>query len=139
MLNDEQGYVAYKGRTNTLVNYDPVKRVWMMRIVNDPDTFAVSRANLESLLMGREPLVCHHLASSVLQDLRSGPSTMTGTALERRAEQCCLSLTVMTISSPATVGSVWISVTGQERGEVRGAGRREEGGAVTTSTLQVQQ
>ena len=53
MLNDEQGYVAYKGRTNTLVNYDPVKRVWMMRIVNDPDTFAVSRANLESLLMGK--------------------------------------------------------------------------------------
>ena len=57
MLNDEQGYVAYKGRTNTLVNYDPVKRIWKMTIVNDPDTFAVSRANLESLLMGREPLV----------------------------------------------------------------------------------
>ena len=53
VLNDEQGYVAYKGRTSTLVNYDPVERVWLMRIVNDPDTFAVSRANLESLLMGR--------------------------------------------------------------------------------------
>ena len=54
MLNDEQGYVAYKGRTNTLVNYDPDNRVWKMKIVNDPDTFAVSRANLETLLMGRK-------------------------------------------------------------------------------------
>ena len=54
VLNDEQGYVAYKGRTNTLVNYDPDNRVWKMKIVNDPDTFAVCRANLETLLMGRK-------------------------------------------------------------------------------------
>ena len=54
VLNDEQGFVAYRGRTNTLINYDPVKRVWTMILVNDPDTFAVSRASLESLLMGIE-------------------------------------------------------------------------------------
>lgn len=46
--------MAYKGRTNTLVNYDPDNRVWKMKIVNDPDTFAYSRANLETLLMGRK-------------------------------------------------------------------------------------
>ena len=54
VFNDELGYVAYRGRTNTLINYDPVKRIWLMRIVNDPDTYAVSLASLESLLMGSE-------------------------------------------------------------------------------------
>ena len=56
VLNDDQGYVSYKGRTNTLITYDPVERIWTMRIVNDPDTFAVSRASLESLLMGGDCL-----------------------------------------------------------------------------------
>ena len=53
VLNDERGYLGYKGLRNTKVSYDPKKRLWRMYLVNNPNITAISNASFESLLMGR--------------------------------------------------------------------------------------
>ena len=53
VINDERGYVSYKGYRNTLVTYNPKSRQWTMKLVNNPKVWAVSNASMESLLMGK--------------------------------------------------------------------------------------
>ena len=52
VLNDQRGYVSYKGVKNTQVLYNPAQRHWEMRLVNNPEVWAVSNASIDSLLMG---------------------------------------------------------------------------------------
>ena len=51
--NDARGYVSYRGKTNTVVSYQPADRKWRMTLVNIPEVWAISNASIESLLMGR--------------------------------------------------------------------------------------
>lgn len=53
-MNDERGYVMYKGVRNTVVTYDPESKVWNMKIVNNPKVYAQTISPFENLLMGRE-------------------------------------------------------------------------------------
>ena len=53
VMNDETGYVSYKGVRNTKVTYNPAERQWVMKLVNNPNVWAVSNASMGSLLMGR--------------------------------------------------------------------------------------
>ena len=52
VLNDEAGYLGYKGVRNTKVLYDTKTRQWKMYLVNNPNITAVSNASMKSLLMG---------------------------------------------------------------------------------------
>ena len=52
VLNDERGYLGYKGLRNTKVSYNPKERQWKMYLVNNPNITAYSNASMESLLMG---------------------------------------------------------------------------------------
>ena len=62
VMNDERGYLGYKGLRNTRVSFDPDKRHWKMYLVNNPNITAVSNASMESLIMGN-----HHLVSIAIQ------------------------------------------------------------------------
>ena len=55
-MNDEQGYVMYRGVRNTVVTYDPEKKIWNMKIVNNPKVYAQSTSMFENLLMGKEQI-----------------------------------------------------------------------------------
>ena len=52
VLNDEDGYLGYKGLQSTKVSYNPKERQWKMYLVNNPNITAYSNASMESLLMG---------------------------------------------------------------------------------------
>ena len=52
VMNDDRGFLAYKGLRNTRVSYNPTTRIWKMYLVNNPNITAVSNASMESLLMG---------------------------------------------------------------------------------------
>ena len=53
VLNDDRGYVSYKGRTRTLVTYHPKERIWRMELVNNPTVWATSNASMASMVMGK--------------------------------------------------------------------------------------
>ena len=53
-MNDENGYIMFRGNRHTVVTYDQVNKIWNMRIVNNPDVFAKSKSLFENLLMGRD-------------------------------------------------------------------------------------
>ena len=52
VMNDERGYLGYKGLRNTRVSFNPEKRQWKMYLVNNPNITALSNASMESLIMG---------------------------------------------------------------------------------------
>ena len=51
VLNDERGYVSYRGRTRTLISYQPGERLWMMKLVNNPRVWAVTNVSMASMLL----------------------------------------------------------------------------------------
>ena len=53
-MNDEKGYIMFRGVRNTVVTYDPENRIWTMEIVNNPNVFAKSSSLFENLLIGAE-------------------------------------------------------------------------------------
>ena len=68
VMNDEQGYIMFKGIRHTVITYDPETRLWTMKIVNRPDIYATTDTIFESLLMGMFEFVKfninNHLARS---------------------------------------------------------------------------
>ena len=54
VMNDETGYVMFKGKKHTIVTYDPEKKVWIMRVTNNPGVYATSASNFQNLLMGKD-------------------------------------------------------------------------------------
>jgi hypothetical protein len=60
VLNDERGYLGYKGLRNTKVSYNPKERLWKMYLVNNPNITAYSNASMDSLLMGMTNDIAHH-------------------------------------------------------------------------------
>jgi hypothetical protein len=52
-MNDDDGYVSYRGKTSTVVSYRPKERRWLMRMVTNPEVWAVSNASMASLIMGQ--------------------------------------------------------------------------------------
>ena len=61
VMNDEMGYIMFKGARNTIVTYDPANKDWTMEIVNNPKVFAKTKSLFENLLMGRYILICKNL------------------------------------------------------------------------------
>ena len=51
-MNDEKGYIMFKGVRNTVVTYDQENRIWTMELVNNPKVFATSTSLFENLLLG---------------------------------------------------------------------------------------
>ena len=60
-MNDEMGYIMFKGARHTIVTYDPANKDWTMEIVNNPKVFAKTKSLFENLLMGRHILICKNL------------------------------------------------------------------------------
>ena len=52
VFNADDGYISYRGKTSTVVNYRPRERRWLMRMVTNPEVWAVSNASMASLIMG---------------------------------------------------------------------------------------
>ena len=36
-MNDDNGYIMFRGVRNTVVTYDAGNKIWTMQIVNNPD------------------------------------------------------------------------------------------------------
>ena len=51
-MNDETGYVMFKGKKHTMVIYDPKEKLWTMRVTNNPEVYATSASIFQNLLMG---------------------------------------------------------------------------------------
>ena len=52
VMNDQEGYVMFKGKKNTIITYDPEAKLWSMQIVNRPSIYATSESSFPDLLMG---------------------------------------------------------------------------------------
>ena len=51
-MNDEAGYVMFRGKQHTMITYDPEKKMWTMRVVNKPSVYATSSTPFQDLLIG---------------------------------------------------------------------------------------
>lgn len=51
-MNDEAGYVMFRGKQNTMITYNPEKKMWTMRVVNKPSVYATSSTPFQNLLIG---------------------------------------------------------------------------------------
>jgi hypothetical protein len=90
VLNDERGYMSYRGRTRTLITYQPGERLWMMKLVNNPRVWAVTNVSMASMIMGDSILNTDDnlLRNSFVQEDTPGECSMTLTAATRRPP-CC--------------------------------------------------
>ena len=52
VMNDETGYIMFKGKKHTVVTYDPEEKLWTMRVTNNPGVYATSASIFQNLLMG---------------------------------------------------------------------------------------
>ena len=52
VMNDEAGYVMFRGKQHTMITYDPEKKMWTMRVVNKPSVYATSSTHFQDLLIG---------------------------------------------------------------------------------------
>ena len=53
-MNDDAGYVMFRGKQHSMITYDPDKKMWTMRVVNKPSVYATSSTPFQDLLMGLE-------------------------------------------------------------------------------------
>ena len=51
-MNDEAGYVMFRGKQHTVITYNPETKIWTMEVVNNPSVYATSTALFPDLLMG---------------------------------------------------------------------------------------
>ena len=51
-MNNEEGLVTYYGKSNTIITYVPDGRKWVMYLVNNNNTRAESKADLQTFVMG---------------------------------------------------------------------------------------
>ena len=51
-MNDDKGYVMFRGKQHTVITYDPETKLWTMQVVNNPSVYATSNALFQDFLMG---------------------------------------------------------------------------------------
>ena len=51
-MNDDEGYVKFRGKQNTIITYNPEMKIWTMKLVNNPSVYGTSKADFQDLLMG---------------------------------------------------------------------------------------
>ena len=51
-MNDEDGYVMFRGKQNTIITYNPETKIWTMKLVNNPSVYGTSSTSFQDLLMG---------------------------------------------------------------------------------------
>ena len=51
-MNDDEGYVMFRGKKNTIITYNPVTKMWTMKLVNNPTVYGTSNSRFQDLLMG---------------------------------------------------------------------------------------
>ena len=51
-MNDDEGYVKFRGKQNTIITYNPEMKIWTMKLVNNPSVYGTSKASFQDLLMG---------------------------------------------------------------------------------------
>ena len=51
-MNDEDGYVMFRGKENSIITYNPNAKIWTMKLVNNPSVFGTSSTSFQDLLMG---------------------------------------------------------------------------------------
>ena len=52
VMNDEDGYVMFRGKQNTIITYNPETKIWTMKLVNNPSVYGTSSTSFQDLLMG---------------------------------------------------------------------------------------
>ena len=53
-MNDEEGYIMFKGKQNTIITYKPETKMWTMMLVNNPSVYGTSSAPFQDMLMGQD-------------------------------------------------------------------------------------
>ena len=52
VLNDDEGYIMFHGKQNTIITYKPDTKMWTMKLVNNPSVYGTSSASFQDMLMG---------------------------------------------------------------------------------------
>lgn len=52
VMNDDEGYVMFRGKKNTIITYNAVTKIWTMKLVNNPSVYGTSNSGFQDLLMG---------------------------------------------------------------------------------------
>ena len=52
VMNDDEGYIMFKGKQNTIITYKPETKMWTMKMVNNPSVYGTSSAPFQDMLMG---------------------------------------------------------------------------------------
>ena len=52
LRNDENGYLILNGFSGTIIQYDPVSRVWKLSVTHRPEVSGTSSAPFETLTLG---------------------------------------------------------------------------------------
>ena len=63
-MNDDKGYVMFRGKQHTVITYDPETKLWTMQVVNNPSVYATSNALFQDFLMGIKGSKCLFLKIS---------------------------------------------------------------------------
>ena len=53
-MNDEAGYVMFRGKQHTVITYNPETKIWTMEVVNNPSVYGTSNTLFPDLLMGSD-------------------------------------------------------------------------------------
>ena len=53
-MNDEEGYIMFKGKQNTIITYKPETKMWTMMLVNNPSVYGTSSSAFQDMLMGQD-------------------------------------------------------------------------------------
>ena len=53
-MNDEAGYVKFRGKQNTVITYNPETKIWTMELVTNPSIYGTSTTLLQDFLMGSD-------------------------------------------------------------------------------------
>ena len=57
VMNDEAGYVMFRGKQHTVITYSPETKIWTMRVVNNPSVYGTSTTLFPDLLMGWDKFI----------------------------------------------------------------------------------
>ena len=52
VMNDEAGYVMFRGKQHTVITYNPETKTWTMEVVNNLSVYGTSTSLFPDLLMG---------------------------------------------------------------------------------------
>ena len=51
-MNDDEGYIMFLGKQNTMITYEPEAKMWTMKLVNNPSVYGTSSSAFQDMIMG---------------------------------------------------------------------------------------